>query len=185
MWVPPEVATTPPKQFSPLCSKNAQPKGKIVPGCSKFILFPHVSGKNQTYHLPRESNVSFRSWEVGVVKSCDFKIGLFWKYLKWCTLNFVCTLESSFSNTNFAYILLHTKWQYLSFREHAHIMTSVCEVIHQWLILILVSMERGCPYLYTGSKLRVILPSVLIIWKGVATTPIGKYVWENPQENKG
>ena len=35
-------------------------------------------------------------------------------------------------------------------------------------------MERGCPYLYTGSKFRVIWPSVLIIQRGVATTPLRK-----------
>ena len=41
------------------------------------------------------------------------------------------------------------------------------------MVLMLVSMER-CPYLYTGSKFRVIWPSVLIIWRGVATTPLRK-----------
>ena len=35
-------------------------------------------------------------------------------------------------------------------------------------------MERGCPYLYIGSKFRVIWPSVLIIQRGVATTPLRK-----------
>ena len=35
-------------------------------------------------------------------------------------------------------------------------------------------MERGCPYLYTGSKFRVIWPSVLIIQRGVATIPLRK-----------
>ena len=35
-------------------------------------------------------------------------------------------------------------------------------------------MERRCPYLYTGSKFRVIWPSVLIIQRGVATTPLRK-----------
>ena len=54
------------------------------------------------------------------------------------------------------------------------------DVIHYWLVLILVSMERRCPYLYTGSKFRVIWPSVLIIQRGVATTPLGKYVLEKP-----
>ena len=44
----------------------------------------------------------------------------------------------------------------------------------------LVSMERGCPYLYTGSKLRVIWPSVLIIQGGLQQPPLGKYVWEKP-----
>ena len=48
------------------------------------------------------------------------------------------------------------------------------DVRHKWLVLILVSMERGCPYLYTGSKFRVIWPSVLIIQGGVATTPLRK-----------
>ena len=44
-------------------------------------------------------------------------------------------------------------------------------------------MERGCPYLYTGSKFRVIWPSVLIIQGGLQQPPpppLGKYVWEKP-----
>ena len=45
-------------------------------------------------------------------------------------------------------------------------LTSYSDVILEWLVLILVSMERGCPYLYTGSKFRVIWPSVLIIQRG-------------------
>ena len=40
-------------------------------------------------------------------------------------------------------------------------------------------MERRCPYLYTGSKYRVIGPSVLII-QGA----LGKYVWEKPSRVK-
>ena len=47
-------------------------------------------------------------------------------------------------------------------------------------------MERGCPYLYTGSKFRVIWPSVLIIQRGVATKPpLGKYVREKPSGEQG
>ena len=38
----------------------------------------------------------------------------------------------------------------------------------------MVSMERWCPYLYTGSKFRVIWPSVLLIQRGVATAPLRK-----------
>ena len=45
---------------------------------------------------------------------------------------------------------------------------------YEWLVVILVSMERRCPYLYTGSKFRVIWPSVLIIQRGIATTPLQK-----------
>ena len=41
-------------------------------------------------------------------------------------------------------------------------------------------MERGCPYLYTGSKVRVIWPSVLIIQGGLQQPPVGKYVWGKP-----
>ena len=62
------------------------------------------------------------------------------------------------------------------------------DVIHKWLVLILVSMERRCPYLYTGSKFRVIWPSVLIIQRGVATTPpppLENMFGKNPQENNG
>ena len=58
-------------------------------------------------------------------------------------------------------------------------------IVIDWLVLILVSMERGYPYLYTGSKFRVIWPSVLIIQRGVQQPPLGKYVGKNPQENKG
>ena len=40
-------------------------------------------------------------------------------------------------------------------------------------------MERECPYLYIGSKFRVIWPSVLII------QDLGKYVWEKPSGDQG
>ena len=43
--------------------------------------------------------------------------------------------------------------------------------------LILVSMERGCPYLYTGSKFRVLRPSVLII-RGGCNNPLHKICLE-------
>ena len=47
-------------------------------------------------------------------------------------------------------------------------------------------MERGCPYLYTGSKFRVIWPSVLIIQGGGCNNPtLGKYVWEKPSREQG
>ena len=46
-------------------------------------------------------------------------------------------------------------------------------------------MERGCPYLYTGSKFRVICPSVLIIQGGLQQPPLGKYVWEKPSGEQG
>ena len=46
-------------------------------------------------------------------------------------------------------------------------------------------MERGCPYLYTGSKFRVIWPSVLIIQGGLQQPPLGKYVWEKPSGEQG
>ena len=46
-------------------------------------------------------------------------------------------------------------------------------------------MERGCPYLYTGSKFRVIWPSVLIIQGGLQQSPLGKYVWEKPSGEQG
>ena len=53
-------------------------------------------------------------------------------------------------------------------------------------VLILVSMERGCPYLYIGSKFRVIWPSVLIIQRGGCNNPpLGKYVWEKPSGEQG
>ena len=46
-------------------------------------------------------------------------------------------------------------------------------------------MERGCPYLYTGSKFRVIWPSVLIIQGGLQQPSLGKYVWEKPSGEQG
>ena len=46
-------------------------------------------------------------------------------------------------------------------------------------------MERGCPYLYTGSKFRVIWPLVLIIQGGLQQPPLGKYVWEKPSGEQG
>ena len=46
-------------------------------------------------------------------------------------------------------------------------------------------MEKGCPYLYTGSKFRVIWPSVLIIQGGLQQPPLGKYVWEKPSGEQG
>ena len=46
-------------------------------------------------------------------------------------------------------------------------------------------MERGCPYLYTGSKFRFIWPSVLIIQGGLQQSPLGKYVWEKPSGEQG
>ena len=73
----------------------------------------------------------------------------------------------------FTYIL-NAKWQFLDFRGRAHFMTSWWR--HK--LFILVSMERGYPYRYPGSKFRVILPSFHIDnLKGVSTTPFGKYIW--------
>ena len=70
------VATSPQTVFAPVL-KNAQPRDKIAPGTFKFILSPHFSEKMRTYHLPR-GRVSFQSWEVrGLMRSRDFKIGLF------------------------------------------------------------------------------------------------------------
>ena len=41
-------------------------------------------------------------------------------------------------------------------------------------------MERGCPYLYTGSKFRVIWPSVLIIQGGLQQPPLRKICLGKP-----
>ena len=48
------------------------------------------------------------------------------------------------------------------------------DVIHLWLVLILVSVERGCPYLYTGSKFRGYMTFSIDNLEGVATTPLRK-----------
>ena len=53
------------------------------------------------------------------------------------------------------------------------------------MLLILVSIGKGCPYLYSGSKFRVIWPVVLIIHGGVGTTPFGKCVWEKRSGEQG
>ena len=129
-----------------------------------------------------------------------------------CTRNFVslqklCKLESSFSNIlsktshenhMFFFTIFYVKIKFLpvSYTQNDNNIFEVVltlwrhsEVIHWWLVLILVSMKRRCPYLYTGSKFTVIWPSVyLIIRRGLQQPhplPFGKYVWENPQENKG
>ena len=49
----------------------------------------------------------------------------------------------------------------------------------------LVSMERGCPYLFTGSKFRVNMTFNIDNLEGQQPPSFGEYVWENPQENKG
>ena len=71
---------------------------------------------------------------------------------------------------------IHSNFDHFSIFEGVLTLWRHSDVIHKWLVLILVSMERRCPYLYTCSKFRVIWPSVLIIRRGVATTPFGKYV---------
>ena len=59
------------------------------------------------------------------------------------------------------------------------------DVIHKWLVLILVSMKRGCPYLYTGSKFRVMAFSIDNL-EGGCNNPLWKIcLGKNPQEKKG
>ena len=76
-------------------------------------------------------------------------------------------------------IIFYTQNGHFSIFEGVLLLWRHNDVIHKWLVLILVSMERGCLYLYTGSKFRVIWPSVLIIQRGVATTlpPLWKICW--------
>ena len=71
-------ATTPQTVFAPVL-KNAQPRSKIAPGTSKFILSPHFSEKKKKFEPTPSPGVEFQSWEVGrgLVQSRDFKIGLF------------------------------------------------------------------------------------------------------------
>ena len=112
-----------------------------------------------------------------------------------CAPNFVCKLESSFCNTlsrkshvffydfirkNQFLPLFYTQNDHFSIFEGMLTLWRHSEVIHKSLVLILVSMERGCPYPYTGSTFRAIWPSVFIIWRGLQQPPFGKYVWEKP-----
>ena len=88
---PKGVATTPQTVYVPVL-KNAQPKGKIALGTFKFILSPHFS-KKKKLNLPPSPEVG-GSWCDPVVEN--------WIVLKIfkviCTPNFVCKLESPFSN---------------------------------------------------------------------------------------
>ena len=59
--------------------------------------------------------------------------------------------------------IFYTQNDYFSIFEGVLILWRHSEVIHKWLVPILVSMERRCSYLYTGSKCRVIWPSALIM----------------------
>ena len=122
-----------------------------------------------------------------------------------CTPNFVCKLELSFSNIfskksrwklhvfflrkNQFLPIFHTQNDHFSIFEGVLTLWhhSASDVIHKWLVLILflVSLERGCPYLYTGSKFRLIWPSVLIIRRGVATTPFRKICLGKPSGEQG
>ena len=62
--------------------------------------------------------------------------------------------------------IFYTQNDHFSIFEGVLMLWRHSDVIHKWLVFILVSMERGCPYLYTGSKFRVIWPSELIIRRG-------------------
>ena len=59
------------------------------------------------------------------------------------------------------------------------------DVIHKWLVLILVSMKRRCPYLYTGSKFRVMTFSINNPAGGCNIPLSEKYVWEKPSGEQG
>ena len=50
------------------------------------------------------------------------------------------------------------------------------------VVLILVSMERGCPYLYTGSKFRL---DYTFSIDNPDNPPLENMFGKNPQENKG
>ena len=168
--------------------KIALPRSKIAPGTFKFILSLHFSEKiSNLPPTPRTGGrVSFQSWEVGG------GVGAIPWFLNWiilkifeviCTPNFVCKLEWPFSNIfckkyheNPCFYDFLRKNQFLPifYAQNGHFSIFVGALIlwrHPWLVLILVSMERGCPYLYTGSKFRAIWPSVLIIRRGLQQPP--------------
>ena len=69
-----------------LVLKIAQPRGKIVPGTFKFILFLHFSQKIPNLPPTPGGRVIKVGRSGGLVRSRDFWIGLFWKYLKWYAL---------------------------------------------------------------------------------------------------
>ena len=66
----------------------------------------------------------------------------------------------------------------------SHYDVIVTSFINGWY-LFWYQMERRCPYLYSGSKFRVIWPSVLIIQRGVATTPLRKIRLGKPSGEQG
>ena len=89
----------PPKQFSPRCSKSRSQGVKLlrVPSSSSF---PFILGKNFEPTTYPGGRVSFQSWEVRGVGAIPWFLN--WIILKTfnviCTSNFVCKLESPFSN---------------------------------------------------------------------------------------
>ena len=46
-------------------------------------------------------------------------------------------------------------------------------------------MERGCPYLYTGSKFTGYMTFSIDNPGGLQQPPLGKYVWEKPSGEQG
>ena len=159
---------TPLNQFSPLSSKTCNKRCEIAPGILTLILVTNI----RAYHLQELEGVG-----VGAIPFfvCWFLYSLIFEVImhsKLCLQNHYFPVFDTL-NDNFAYSLcifsICSK-----FWGCAYIMTYTY-IIHKWMVLILVSIERGHPYLYIGSKLRVIWPFILVIWN---KPPSEKYVLE-------
>ena len=179
-------------QISSRCSRTRNQGIKLLwrPLRSSFPLILEKT-KSEPTSFPW-GRVSFQSWGWGLVRSRDFKIWIILKIFE-CTPNFVCKLESSFSNIFskkipwklHAFAIFYVKTNFCLYFENDNfsIFKGVLtlwhhsDVIHKWLVLILVSMERGCPFLYTGSKFRLYY---LQYWlsEGGCNNPLRKICFE-------
>ena len=154
--------SSPPATFFTLVLINAQPRGKISPGTFKFILSPHFSEKNSNFPPPPGVGYSFQSWGVSWWGWCNpmiLKLDYFeniWSDMQ-CTI--LC-LQVRIVISNILNKKSHENRMFLRLRNFCIYFTctpndnfSIFEgVLTLWRhseVLILVSMERGCPYLHT------------------------------------
>ena len=114
--------------------------------------------------------------------------------------NFVCKVTVSFSNIKTSNIqnpmkiscfynfvcknhFIQEKWQFLNFRGCAHIMISLWSHTFMDDTYFSINGEKTSTAIYTGSNFRVIWSSMLIIWRGVSTTPLENMFRKNTPEN--
>ena len=175
----PKGMQQPLKQFSPRCSKTRS-QGVILLPVLLRPSFPLIlAGKNEQNTTPG-GRVSFQSWEVegGWCNPVILKLVYFENLLVIFTLNFVCKLKSSFSNTfsknrmkipRFNDFLRKNQFLPIFYTQHdnqfsrawSHYDIIVRSYINGWYIFWYQWMERGCPYIYIGGK-RVISWSSLL-----------------------